>query len=179
MSTSKLIFFPKSIDDIFDQNILVETLVQAQFISIKPIKHKHYLPGDKFLNLITFLGCSPSINLEPIHAEPYCFIQLLKQTPQAEYLGATSHVNPKCPACGKRIAHWKTEQWQQPNENCTCDKCQQQTPYAQLNWKHECGFARCGFEIHHIYPHEAVPTDQLLDLLKQCTGFGWEYCYAV
>jgi len=126
MAASKLIFFPKSIDNTFDNKILLKILTQAQFIESEPAEDNHYLPADKFLNLITFLGCSPSINLAPVKNELHCFISLLKQTPQAEYLGATSHVNPKCPACGKRIANWKTTHWQRPGEICICDKCQQQ-----------------------------------------------------
>jgi len=178
MTISKLIFFPKSTDTIIDEQDLLKTLIESQFILEQEHVNNHYLPGDNFLSLITFLGCSPNINLIPTENENHCFISLIKQTPEINCLGHTQTVNPKCPGCTKRITEWKTTNWKIPGEICTCDKCQLQTLYANLNWKHECGFARIGFEISHIYPHEAVPTDQLLNTLNQFSGFEWNYCYA-
>jgi len=178
MSTSRLIFFPASTDDTFGSQSTLETLINSQFIISEAHDTHHYLPGDRFLNLITFLGCSPNINLFPVDGESHCFISLIEHTDSAHCVGFTKTAKPKCPNCTKRIADWKISGWQLPGKLCNCDKCQLQTPYSQLNWKHECGFARCGFMVNHIYPHEAVPTDQLMDLLKQASGFKWDYSYA-
>jgi len=178
MNISKLIFFPVSTDKTVNNKILLQTLIDSQFISEKSTNNNQYLPGDNFLSLITFLGCSPNINLMPIECESHCFISILDQLEEPVCLGYTQTVNPKCPACKKRISDWKTPNWKNAEQLCNCDKCQKQTLYSELNWKHECGFARCGFEISHIYPHEAVPTDQLLEKLKQFSGFEWNYCYA-
>lgn len=178
MPISKLIFFPDNSNQTVENKLIIDTLISAEFINSEIHNDNHYLPGEKFLSLITFLGCSPNINLFPVENENHCFISLLEQTSQAQCLGYTSTVNPKCPNCKKRIADWKTENWNKAGEICCCDKCTTQTPYAELNWKQECGFSRCGFEIAHIYPHEAVPTEQLLDMLKKETEFKWNYCYA-
>jgi len=177
IAITKLIFFPQSTNTVIDEKNLLEALINSQFIISQAHHDNHYLPGDNFLSLITFLGCSPNINLMPVTGESHCFISIIKQTPKPDCLGHTQTVNPKCPGCGKRIAEWKTTNWKQSGEICICDKCQLQTPYAELNWKHECGFARAGFEVNHIYPHEAVPTDQLLNTLSLFSGFEWDYCY--
>ncbi len=177
MNISKLIFFPAAINSTVSIKELLHSLIDSDFINSDTDKENHYLPGERFLNLITFLGCSPNINLCPTEGESHCFISIIDTSEQATCVGYTDTVNPKCPYCTKRIANWKIANWQMPGEICTCDKCQQQTPYAELSWKHECGFARCGFTVNHIYPHEAVPTDQLLDLLKDSSGFEWDYCY--
>ena len=179
MPISKLIFFPENPDHLVENRLIINTLISAEFINAETHNNNHYLPGEKFLSLITFLGCSPNINLFPVENETHCFISLLEQTSEAQCLGYTSTVNPKCPNCKKRIADWKTENWNKAGEICSCDKCNTQTPYAELNWKHECGFSRGGFEIAHIYPHEAVPTEQLLNKLEKATSFKWNYCYAI
>ena len=198
MNISKLIFSPKSTENTFDSKSLLNTLVESQFVITEAQDTNHYLPGERFLSLITFLGCSPNINLFPVAGENHCFISFMEPTEFPSCVGYTKTANPKCPNCTKRIADWKIPDWQLPRRTlpgeilpgeilpgeilpgklCTCDKCQVQTPYTELNWKHECGFARCGFVVNHIYPHEALPTDQLLDLLKQATGFEWDYSYA-
>lgn len=178
MSISKLIFFPDNPDQLIEDILIIDTLISAEFINAEIYNNNHYLPGENFLSLITFLGCSPNINLSPTENEAHCFISLLEQTPHAQCLGYTSTVNPKCPNCKKRIADWKSENWNETGEICFCDKCNTQTPYAELNWKQECGFSRGGFEVSHIYPHEAVPTEQLLNQLEKATGFKWNYCYA-
>jgi len=177
MNISKLIFFPKSPDKIIKTQVLLQSLIASEFIIGDAHKNNHYLPAERFLKLITFLGCSPNINLFPVKGENHCFISFIKPSEQTVCVGHTSTVNPKCPICTKRIANWKKTSWTLAGEMCCCDKCQQQTLYAELNWKQECGFARCGFEVNHIYPHEAVPTDKLLNLLNQVSGFDWDYCY--
>ncbi len=176
--TSQLIFFPESTDKIISQQPLLTGLINLQLISKKPHSDNHYLPGEHFLSCITFLGCSPSINLQPVKDESHCFISIIKPTQEVVCLGYTQSINPKCPACKKRINNWKTPDWKKAGETCTCDKCQAQTPYTELNWKHECGFAKCGFEINNIYPHEAVPTDTFLENLCQFSNFEWNYAYS-
>lgn len=187
MALSKLIFFPADFKQFTSQQTLLATLLKCKLIHPPQTNpgptHKHYLAGEHFLSLITFLGCSPNINLLPVDGENHCYISLIKASTRAKRLGFTNTAKPKCPACKKRISHWKTldgqaQAWQQADNICTCDKCQTATAFGDLNWKQECGYGRCGFEIAHIYPHEAVPTDQLLNILHQFTGFLWNYCYA-
>jgi len=177
MPISRLIFFPKNTQLLVDDELILKTISRIDFINKVPYEKNHYLPGEHFLSLLTFLGCSPNINLQPTPDEHHCFISILQASNKPKHLGHTSTCHPKCPNCTKRIANWKTDDWQKEGVLCTCDKCGTQTPYAQLNWKQECGFGCCGFEITHIYPHEAVPTDQLLEALEEKTRAEWLYCY--
>lgn len=177
MSISKLIFFPENPDNSVNENLLKTELNAIKFINETAYSDNHYLPGDHFLSLLTFLGCSPNINLAPTDSEDHCYISFIQKSEEIQCLGFTNTVNPKCPNCKKRIANWKTENWNRTGEICQCDKCLTNTLYAKLNWKQEAGFGRCGFEISHIYPHEAVPTDQLLNALQDISDFKWSYCY--
>lgn len=178
MSTSRLIFFPENASQPVDNRQVLDTLISTEFINTPAYSFNHYLPGDRFLSLLTFLGCSPNINLQPVENENHCYISLLDNSPETQFLGCTSTAKAKCPDCKKRISNWKTDDWNITGTLCHCDKCHTQNPYAELNWKHECGFARGGFEISHIYPHEAVPTDQLLNALEKSSGYKWNYTYA-
>lgn len=177
MPISKLLFSPKDNHLLVNNTLILRAISNINFINSNEYHANHYLPGENFLSLITFLGCSPNINLEPTPDESHCYISLLAPSKQARCLGYTSSCNPKCPSCKKRISDWKTNNWQEPNTICRCDKCATETAYAQLNWKNECGFGCCGFEVTHIYPHEAVPTDQLMEALHEQTGIEWIYSY--
>lgn len=178
MLNTRLIFHPENPQQEVQPKKIIEALTETQFVQNREFQHNHYLPGENFLSLITFLGCSPNINLSPDDGDQHCYIALLETFPEEKCLGYTHTANPKCPACTKRINNWQQGNWLQSGAICICDKCQSQTTYANLNWKQECGFARGGFFIQHIYPHEAVPGEKILNALKNKTGFNWTYCYA-
>lgn len=184
MSQSRLIFYPcppeksGAAHNAIEHISLASILEQTGFIDTLKIETGQYLAGEHFLNLLTFLGCSPNIQLSPQDGENYCAITLLDVTQELRCLGYTRSAKPKCPACTKRISDWQSEHWRQGDLVCICDKCQTETFYAQLNWKHECGYALCGFEVSHIYPFEALPTEQFLAALGKTSGFKWTYCYA-
>jgi hypothetical protein len=181
MAVSRLIFTPRDSTQHVEPSQLLQQLAQLELIRLPAYRDNHYLPGESFISLITFLGCSPSISLQPDDSDTddnHCFIAFINTSDQIQCLGYTRQSHPKCPHCRKRIADWKTSDWQQPGAQCRCDKCGTESEYAHLNWKHECGFGRSGFSIANIYPHEAVPTDQLLEKLQQQTGVAWDYAYA-
>lgn len=177
MTVPRLIFFPADARMIIDQHALIEQLKHIAFIEDTQTRDT-FPPGERFLSLLSFLGCSPNIKLSAQEGDDYCFISLLKASDESRCLGHTPTVKPKCPHCRKRIAGWQVENWQRGDTPVCCDKCGKASDTAELNWKHECGFGRCGFTISHIYPHEAVPTEQLLSLLQQFSGTPWDYCYA-
>lgn len=178
MPYSRLIFHPQDPEQFVDSTTLTTGLIDIGFIEEEAYQNNHYLAGDRFLNLLTFLGCSPNITLTPANGESHCHIAILESSEASRCVGFTRTANPKCPHCTRRINNWKIENWENGNTDCLCDKCQTSTPYANLNWKHECGFARGGFVISQIYPHEAVPTEQLLSALENTTAYPWLYSYA-
>lgn len=181
-----MLFLPASAEQVIQNSLITSTLSDIQFIEAVTGNTTEYLAGQRFLNLLTFLGCSPDINLVPDNNSGnnsdsdsnHCLIRILEISTTPRCIGFTQNASPRCPHCKKRIANRPSGTWQQASNICICDKCRAQTPYAHLNWRHECGFGCCGFEITHIYPHEAVPTDQLLDALESATGTPWQYSYA-
>lgn len=178
MQTTRLVFHPQQPQQAIDYPQLLRCLKEIEYIETESEHDGNFLPGNQFLSLLTFLGCSPSINLTPTEGEKHCSIRMIDEKERAVCLGHTQTAKPKCPDCKKRIGTWKDEYWQQPDQQILCDKCQAENTFSTLNWKHECGYARGGFEVVNIYPHEAVPTEQFLDALHQYTGFAWSYCYA-
>ena len=121
MPVSKLIFFPKDTLQLCDSNKIFKALSDLKLIETIAHSKNHYLPGDNFLSLLTFLGCSPNINLTPTPEQAHCFVSLVSPTENPECLGYTSTCNPKCSNCKKRIASWKTDKWQQTGAVYTRD----------------------------------------------------------
>jgi hypothetical protein len=58
-----------------------------------------------------------------------------------------------------------------------CDKCHEEVSLYQLAWRHTAGFGRMFIDVYSIYPHEGVPTEQLLIMLEKASGTPWEYFY--
>lgn len=179
MALARLILYPRQADR---QPAHVDDLVTALhdigFIHSEPVD-RHYLPADQFLNLLSFLGCSPDIRLHPDDGENYCYIEFAEYTDKPVCLGHTTTVIPGCPRCKNKIRHWKdTEGWQQADTVCRCDRCQTKTAMSKLKWRQECAFGRFSIHIAHVHSHEAVPAEKLLNALESASGFAWDYAYA-
>ncbi len=61
--------------------------------------------------------------------------------------------------------------------NSRCPKCQKSSLVEKLKWCHSAGFGQLFIIIHSVYPSEAVPTEQLLNLLHLDTSDIWDYFY--
>lgn len=178
MPVSRLIFHPVNAQNSVDRNQLIDCLIKLGFIDSQPVQNNHYLAGEQFLTQITFLGCSPNINLTPTENEEHCYISILENSGIARCPGYTQNAKPKCPHCTRRLANWPTHNFKLNDDTCTCDKCGENSLFSELIWKHESAYTRSGFQVAHIYPHEAVPGDPFLQQLSQLTGIDWNYCYA-
>jgi hypothetical protein len=71
------------------------------------------------------------------------------------------------------------QQWIPDSMHIVCPKCHQTSLVENLNWRHSAGFGTFFIIIHSIYPNEAVPTDQLLNIFKHESGSfePWDYFY--
>ncbi|TNF34946.1 MAG: hypothetical protein EP315_06595 [Gammaproteobacteria bacterium] len=177
-SIPQLVLYPKSVarapDDL--QHLLA-MLKQTGLIADSD-DQACQLPGKDFLNQLTFLGCSPEIQLSPEDGEKFCRISFSNIETKAVCLGHTSSIKPKCPACKKTISNWQqTEDWQQADSLLHCVHCNTDSAMHELKWRHECAYGRFALCIHYIHPHEAVPSETLLEALHRITGFDWDYCY--
>lgn len=135
---------------------------------------QHYLAGDKFLDLITFMGCSPSIKFSPDNASnTFTFINLIT-TSDITALTSGQTQQPHCPACNKSESDWRN------NITATalqCSTCGKSSPPWHYNWRKSAGFGKVFVEITEIYPKEAIPQQALLDSLRHKTGLRWQYFY--
>lgn len=141
-----------------------------------------YLVGPKFLQLITFLGCSPHLQLEPRHEsnEEFSHIRLLGPFEKPRLLCAGNTRPPRCPGCGKGLTQWRelAAAWMEGmyDLEITCRDCGQRSSPLLLNWRRKAGFGRYFIEIFGIFPEEALPLPELMECLRR-DGPEWSYFY--
>ncbi len=193
MTRSKLILAPVNPEAVPpDAESLIRNLGKLGFIG-RPFPlagRTHHLPGEHFLDLVTFLGCSPVISLVPpvdtpgdpaAHADAFCHIGLWYAGEQAVFIGGRNTAPPRCPRCRERETSWQaliTAWTSRPSRyRWHCPACSQDVHPFQLDWRQSAGFGRFFVEIWGIHPAEAVPGDLLLDTLERSTGEPWSYFY--
>jgi hypothetical protein len=164
---------------------LIARLREVEFLD-KPLNNKHqnrFLVGERFLQNITFMGCSPAVELSPPTdgSLDFCHIHFREIYPEPRFRSASQNVFARCPQCRKRISNWEqaVSLWSKDSfaVNINCDKCAEQVSLYQLGWRHTAGFARMFIDIYSIYPQEGIPTDQFLSLLETQTGAQWGYFF--
>ncbi len=141
----------------------------------------HFQTGSAFLDHISFLGCSPAIELEPPASDReavarsggFCHLSLTPTTPVAR-LRLRGGYAPRCRHCRADI---NLDEIPLHDGGLTCSDCGHHTMTAQLNWRQAGAYARIFLEIWGIHPHEAVPGDGVLDYLTTFTGFDWGFFY--
>lgn len=178
----QLILHPKDPQAVFDADILIE-LLRRQGLLAESFKFKdqtHYRPGEHFLELITFLGCSPVVSLgEPgLTGDDFCHIALTPEYDSTQFIHGSNIKPPRCPTCRHTHQHWQgiIALWQQGRMN-TCPQCGNHSQAHELKWRQCAGFLRQGMIVWGIFEGEAVPSEQLLELLEQITGQRWSYFY--
>jgi len=138
-----------------------------------------FLTGKRFLQLVIFLGCSPNISLSPEVAETekltFVSVSEVSATPRFR-LGAGSVV-PRCPACRSEVELSFAAAMADPTATVPCSNCSAETPLYRLDWRRRAGYGRQFIDVHSVFPHEAVPSDSLLESLAAATGTGWDHCY--
>lgn len=152
-----------------------------------PLGDENYYVGDRFLQLITFLGCSPQIQIEPTsQKEPdddkFCRVVLSKASDNIQFKYFSRDVAARCPKCRKNLSCWSgwVEQWREsPNATSVkCEHCACDLSLFDLNWRHNAAFSRCFIDVWHIYPQEAIPTEELLRVLSEVTNQEWDYFFS-
>jgi hypothetical protein len=138
---------------------------------------ERYPVGEQFLKLVNFLGCSPSVVLDPGQAETGQTACFLRQHLCADvrFLAAGARPRARCPGCREPAAGIATGAYDAP---FTCGRCGETMPVNALDWRQSAGFGRYFLEIGEVYPHEALPSDKLLSTLQDFSGSGWRYFYA-
>jgi len=182
----KLVLHPVSTDYASESWINIKQgLYQARFIG-KSIssENESYLVGDNFLQLITFLGCSPHIEIVPEEEnnDSYCRIVLSELNNKIHFRFLARDVIARCPKCRKKLDSWSDwlNQWKESSSAVfvKCEHCDSRLSLFDLNWRHSAAFARCFIDIWNIYPQEAIPTEELLSILFEATGEEWDYFFS-
>ena len=149
-----------------------------------------YPTGEHFLQLITFLGCSPMIELEP-PSDParlatdsangtFCHV-FLSSSETLRFRSDPRTPAPRCPACRAPLADWQSrlQAWQNhpANSDWHCQQCGYKGDITGLRFRKTAGFGRSFVEIRGIYPSEAVPGEALLSTLGDLTRGDWSTLY--
>ena len=143
---------------------------------------RHFLTGPRFLDLVSLVGCSPFLELDPpedpaqrleaARAGRFCHIGLvLEDSPR---LRADRGARPRCPEC--RAATSAAELLGAAGP-VRCSRCGTSHPPERWNWREAGGFSSLFVEIWSIYRSEGIPLPPLLKGLEEITGGPWAYFY--
>lgn len=187
MHTGRLVFTPA--DPFFvPQGIenLLERLRQIQFCS-KPVQGMeagHYLLGERFMQLVTFMGCSPFIQFEPTEDnQPFCHLVIDGPHHRPIFLAGKNTTPPRCEGCKKRIPQWEElmEKWDAAPKTfqVTCPHCGQRQNPVSYNWRQSAGSGRLFLFVENIFPNEAIPSPELMKSLQtsDTSNTAWDYFY--
>ena len=185
MFMPKLVFHAKD-PKYIPENIsnIIKALQDVGFIGDKwhspeSVLGERYLIGDSFLSLVTFMGCAPAIELEPIADKPdsteFCHVEIEIIKTAVEFIRGNDHIISRCPHCRQRHAHWESIP---ETLSYSCDKCNVETHLSKYDWKNTAGCGRFFISLHGIYPQEALPTSTLLQTFEKISGTEWTYFYA-
>lgn len=162
----KLHLYPTDTHSFFDCNVLNEILSDLKFIG-KPISSQpitRYEVGDNFLSLLTFMGCSPNIELDPNKGKPFCYVEIEKSDSPV-FLAGKNLKPAKCPYCKNTL--------KQPS----CTTCNKHIEPKSLNWRKTAFISSIWITVGNIYELEAIPNDALLMALEKQTGVKWKVAY--
>ena len=178
MNPGYLILHPLPPSPLHTHVELIARLTEVQFLD-KPVIHgkQQFYPGDRFLQWITYLGCSPAIPLEQNDPQQNCTIQLFGPYQAPQLISGSNTRPPRCPHCRHDFINWQTQFNKENPYPIICPACGKPLLAHQLNWRQQGGISRQFLTISHVFPGEAVPVSDLLRVLE-ILGGKWEYCYA-
>jgi predicted RNA-binding Zn-ribbon protein involved in translation (DUF1610 family) len=132
-----------------------------------------FTTGPEYLNLITYLGCSPQIALGENENATTIHLSGVFSTPQ--FLHGDNLKSPRCPQC--RETPVKRDFMPAAGKNLRCQHCGYVGLPHTFDWRRSAAFCRVFIEISNVFESEAVPGEELTDCLAQATGEVWDYSY--
>lgn len=170
-SPYKLYLYPENPDYRCDEKNLIKRLQEMQFTGTE-IGENLFATGNEFVSLLTFMGCSPNIELEPKDDIPFCYIEI--ENHDTNQLKAGKNLKPaNCPNCNSAIKTFI----QNKDLQFECPECSSKYDFQNLNWRKSAFIAKCWITIGNIYESEAIPSDQLLSALQKETNQLWKAAY--
>ncbi len=129
--------------------------------------------GPEYLNLITYLGCSPHIALGENEGATTIRLGGIFDAPQ--FVRGENLKLPRCPRCRKVLEN--AEISDSPDVSLYCKCCGYGSSIHDFDWRHSAAFGRIFIEISNVFESEAVPGEELAGCLNQATGEVWDYSY--
>jgi hypothetical protein len=136
--------------------------------------------GPRFMEWVSFLGCSPHLRLEPTApGEAYTHLEIPLPRPAPVLLAGLNVKPPRCPRCGRAFAERAVLRVLpvDPAARRECMQCGHRAAWLELDWRRSACAARWWIGITGIHESEAVPNPALLDRLGRLGGDRWNYCY--
>lgn len=186
MAVYKLALYPELAAEqyISEQQIdgLIEQLRALRFLDEREIQVDgvtRYLLGEACMSQLTFLGCSPFIELDPPaeNAEEAArqgkFCHLTVSCFDEPRWRVDPTARPRCPACRKSVK----QQELLIADAITCPNCNATSPAMDWQWRSLAGRGSLFVDIWGVFTSEAVPNPPLLEALASVTSTPWKYFY--
>ncbi|MCK9531077.1 MAG: hypothetical protein M0R77_11040 [Gammaproteobacteria bacterium] len=181
MSNHQLVLLPRDPNAAPNHTPLVRCLADIDFLGDPMPEMNFYRPGEDFLFLLTFLGCSPVVSLgEPGVTADFCRIEVPAPSQTPHFFAGTNVKPPRCGKCSHRFEDWhgRVATWQQTGDDaCTCPTCGRVQTLPALGWRQSAGFGRSPVRVWGIFEGEAVPGEKLLGALEALGGGPWTHFY--
>ncbi len=137
--------------------------------------------GPRFMEWVSFLGCSPQLRLEPnATGEPFTWLHLPAPLEGTRLIAGRNLKPPRCPHCRRTfVARSRLRSLPaDPAQQARCASCGRPAQWLALDWRRSACAARWHIAITEVYESEAIPTPALLEALCQISaGRAWGYCY--
>ncbi|MET0071266.1 MAG: hypothetical protein ABW096_14610 [Candidatus Thiodiazotropha sp.] len=166
-----------------DLQALLTELADIGFIEGALQNDPGYLLGHRFLQLVSFMGCSPHIKLHPDgDGEPFCHLRLNGPHPGPILISGRNTQSPRCGGCRKRLNDWQAcfdaRRKSAHDRLASCPHCGHLQDPVSYDFRQSAGCGRLFLVVENIFPQEAIPSPALLDALKRaCDGEVWRYFY--
>ena len=172
---------------------LIKYLKDIKLINEKKIvtSKEYYNQGDQFLSLIKFHGFHTVIELGKVgndlkeinrgNSYNYCTIEVEFKDSGIHFLGGGNTQSPFCINCNYCIEDWMSlmSEWYDNQDTYVwkCPDCSNTYKPWEFDWKQTNGFGNKVIKIWGVYENEAIPSDILLDGLKDISNIDWKYFY--
>lgn len=162
---------------------ILSLLQKIGFIGEPLVEEEYrYLLGENFMRLVSFVGCSPSILLQPGEpGQPFCHLVVDGPSAHPRLLYGKNTVPPRCAGCRKRLRNWQAsfENWrlEGPGYQAPCPHCGRLQDPATYDFRQSAGCGCLFLRVENIFPQEAIPAPALLTHLRQTTSQAWIYFY--
>ena len=177
-SACALYLHPEQADFCIEDLTQFITRLQEYGFIAGPIANQEssFYSGNKFLDYIAYMGCSPAIQFEASDGnQHFCFIRIHHYDNARLIVSRKQARAPHCPHCNKPVKEWQNNKTQ---ETLYCGQCHTTSNIAEFNWRKMAGYGRMFIEITDIFPKEAIPQQILLDKLTAISKTDWSYFYS-